>query len=312
QDRIPIRVYRGQLLSKQELDVLKTSKGQLISMNSFLSTTLDRQISLSFVSSKHDVLCRVLFEISVDPQISSTAKPFASISSQSNFTDEQEVLFMVASIFQLTDISQENELTTIKMNLCNGNYDHDSQFLFQHMQTEIGMNNGCLTLGHILRTAGMYDKAEEFYKRNLNELENDHPLIADLYGSIGVINKSKGNIEISLQWFNKAFEMYTSMGDHRGIASCLQNLGDIEQMKGRFHEAKRNYQEALNIFKILFGNQNESIANCLNNLGANYFQQHQLTTAIEYYTNSLNIRETILPHMHPDIARSLNNIANVY
>ncbi|UJR38726.1 hypothetical protein I4U23_031391 [Adineta vaga] len=312
QDQIPIRVYRGQLLSKQELDVLKTSKGQLISMNSFLSTTLDRQMSLFFVSSKDDDLCRVLFEINIDPQVSSISKPFANISSQSHFADEQEILFMIASTFQMIDISQENELTIIKMNLYNENYGRNVKLLFEHMQKEIGIDNECLSLGHILRRAGMYDKAEEFYNRKLNELGNDHPLIADLYGSIGLVRKAKGDIEISSQWFNKAFEMYTCMGDNRGIATCLQDLGDIERMKGKFHEATKNQHQALHIFKTLLGNQNESVANCLNNLGVNHFQQEQFTQAIECYMNALNIRKTILPHIHPDIARSLNNIGNVY
>ncbi|CAF1465795.1 unnamed protein product [Adineta steineri] len=36
QDQISIRVYRGQLMSKQELDILKECKGQFISINTFL------------------------------------------------------------------------------------------------------------------------------------------------------------------------------------------------------------------------------------------------------------------------------------
>jgi hypothetical protein len=35
----PIRVYRGKLMSRKEVQQLKHSMGQLISMNSFLSTS---------------------------------------------------------------------------------------------------------------------------------------------------------------------------------------------------------------------------------------------------------------------------------
>jgi hypothetical protein len=38
---LPIRVYRGQLMSCEELNVLKDSKDKFISMNSFLSTTFN-------------------------------------------------------------------------------------------------------------------------------------------------------------------------------------------------------------------------------------------------------------------------------
>jgi hypothetical protein len=47
--RFLIRLYRGQLISDEELDILKQSKGKLISMNSFFSTTLNRQVGLFFI-----------------------------------------------------------------------------------------------------------------------------------------------------------------------------------------------------------------------------------------------------------------------
>ena len=43
-----IRVYRGQLMSKDEIEILKNSIGEFISINSFFSTSLNRQLS-SFV-----------------------------------------------------------------------------------------------------------------------------------------------------------------------------------------------------------------------------------------------------------------------
>lgn len=43
-----ISVYRGQFMSKGEVQQLKNSVGQLISMNSFLSTALDRQVAIIF------------------------------------------------------------------------------------------------------------------------------------------------------------------------------------------------------------------------------------------------------------------------
>ncbi|CAF1469955.1 unnamed protein product, partial [Didymodactylos carnosus] len=42
----PIRIYRTQLMSKTEVQQLDNFRGQLISMNSFLSTTLDREVAV--------------------------------------------------------------------------------------------------------------------------------------------------------------------------------------------------------------------------------------------------------------------------
>ncbi|CAF4597674.1 unnamed protein product, partial [Rotaria magnacalcarata] len=89
----PLRVYRGQLVSNDELQTLKASLGQFISMNSFLSTSLDRRLALSFLTSSPvtDDLQRILFEIDLDPTLAGI-KPFANITSNSFFADEQEVL----------------------------------------------------------------------------------------------------------------------------------------------------------------------------------------------------------------------------
>ncbi|CAF4053873.1 unnamed protein product [Rotaria sp. Silwood1] len=307
-----IRVYRGQYMSKQELDVLKESNGQCISMNSFLSTSLDREISRMFVPTKLGDLCVVIFEIDVDPHLSYGAKPFADISSQSQFRDEKEILFMIASIFRLVNIRQENEITVIQMELCSGNYDHDMKLLLKHMQMENDKYHECFSFGHVLRTARMYDLAEQFYNRMLNELENDHPLVAELWGSIGLVKKAKGEIEISSQCLSKSLEKYEQMRDRTGIARCLQNLANIHHMKGELNQAIDKYSQALNIFHELPGNQDKSIANCLHNLGATYCEQRKFTEAVEYYMVALNIRKTILPHTHPDIATTLNNIGNVY
>ncbi|CAF3391648.1 unnamed protein product [Rotaria sp. Silwood2] len=309
QNRTSMRVYRGQLMSKKELDILKKSKGQFISMNSFLSTSLNRQKSLSFVSSEHDDLYRVLFEIDVDPHLSDGMKPFANISSESQFENEQEILFMIATIFRLVDIHQEKEITVIQMELCNGNYDHDMKLLFEHMQME-NEEYKCLSLGHTLRTAGMYDKAEQFFNRMLNELADDHPLIADLWSSIGLVKRAKGEVEISYQWLNKSFKKYEQMENRVGLAKCLQDLGNIHQMRRELNQAIDKYSQALNIFKELFGDQNKSVANCLNNLGVTYFEQRKFTEAVQYYMDALNIRKRIFPHTHPDIARALTNLGN--
>ena len=105
-----LRVYRSQMMSTEELKTLKKYVGQFISMNSFLSTSTDRSIALSFLGNSYDSynLERVLFEIHADPY-SGTMKPFANISKYSYFTTESEVLFMVGSIFRLQSINRDDD-----------------------------------------------------------------------------------------------------------------------------------------------------------------------------------------------------------
>ena len=134
-----VHVYRGQIMSNDEIQLLKESVGKMISMNSFLSTSLNRQRAKSFLSTTDcsNDLKQVFFEITADPQLQNI-KPFCNITEFSYFPDEEEILFMVGSIFKLTKVFlDEDGIWIIQMNLCSAN-DHHLQSLFQHMKKQIG------------------------------------------------------------------------------------------------------------------------------------------------------------------------------
>ncbi|CAF1200358.1 unnamed protein product [Didymodactylos carnosus] len=121
-----VRLYHDQLISNEELQTPKDSIGQLISVNSFLSTSISRQLALSFLelSTISDDLQRVLFEIDADPRLSGI-KQFANITSFSYFPGEDEVLMMSGSIFRLVNIHRDDgRVWIIQMTLCDDN-DHD-------------------------------------------------------------------------------------------------------------------------------------------------------------------------------------------
>ena len=312
QDQIPFSVYRGQSMSKKELNSLKKSEGRFISNFSFLSTSLDAKVSHMFVSHKRGDLCRVLFQIYVHSASSYSAKPFANISSQSPFKDEQEILFMPGIIFRLVDIRQENEITIIQMKLYNENYDADMERLLEHMQIENDKYHQCFKFGHVLLAARMYDQAEQFYSRMLNMLDDAHPLAAELWGSMGLVKKARGQIESSSEWLNKSLKRYEQMEDRTGVAKCFQALANIDRTRDKVDEAIDKYNRAFNIFLKLPGNHDKSIADCFNGLGACHSRRHEFTEALQYYFDALAIQTKILPHIHPDRANTINNIGNAY
>ncbi|CAF4156979.1 unnamed protein product [Rotaria socialis] len=97
---------------KVELNRLKTSLGELLSVISFLSTNTERERekALEFAISRsppNDQLTSALLEISVD--LNSTTKPFAGIEQFGAFAEEEEVLFMFATIFRIDDVSQDEK-----------------------------------------------------------------------------------------------------------------------------------------------------------------------------------------------------------
>ncbi|CAF4560881.1 unnamed protein product [Didymodactylos carnosus] len=76
-----LTVYRGQAIPTEELERLKYNIGGFISMNTFLSTTTDREIALIYAGNGSDRPTHesVLFEITIDLNALSTDKPFVNI-----------------------------------------------------------------------------------------------------------------------------------------------------------------------------------------------------------------------------------------
>ncbi|CAM4820955.1 unnamed protein product [Rotaria magnacalcarata] len=105
-----LKLYRGQLMSMDELEMLNNSRGQLISINSFLSTSVKREVAYNFLmNSIHaDDTTRVLFEIVVDPKVGDI-KSFANVKLLSYFPQEEEVLIMLGSIFKLGSFNRNSD-----------------------------------------------------------------------------------------------------------------------------------------------------------------------------------------------------------
>jgi tetratricopeptide (TPR) repeat protein len=58
---------------------------------------------------------------------------------------------------------------------------------------------------------------------------------------------SKGNYEKSLKKFNEALTITEKLGDLQGKAINLYNIGKIYEIKGDCENAKRKYEQSLEI-----------------------------------------------------------------
>ncbi|CAF1436120.1 unnamed protein product, partial [Rotaria sordida] len=129
QAKKPLRVYRGQVISIDELKTLQNSCGQFISVNSFFSTSTNDERARSFLNAPNtpENLEKVLFDIVANPK-AATTKPFADIRTLSEFPGESEILFMIGSIFRLNSVnrSAKDQIWIIEMTLCSEN-EHDLQ-----------------------------------------------------------------------------------------------------------------------------------------------------------------------------------------
>ncbi|CAF1206755.1 unnamed protein product [Didymodactylos carnosus] len=180
-----VRVYIGQSISKIELDHIKTSIGDLISINSFFLTTTNRE--LSFIHGGIDVsadndLVNILLEINIDKHLKSLSKPFADISMGSHFHDEQEVLFYIGTIFKIKMIEQKNDIWLIELDVCT---DDDNNELFCQIKNEIINDQG--DIGKLLLKIGEYDEAKVYYQQLLNHQQQDYRKFYHVQGELSFV-----------------------------------------------------------------------------------------------------------------------------
>jgi tetratricopeptide (TPR) repeat protein len=302
-------------MSTEEVQVLKNSIGQLISMNSFLSTSVDRRLALSFLYSSTLLsnTQRVLLEIDADPQLEDV-KPFANITSLSYFPGEDEVLLMLGSIFRIASIHHGSTgIWIIRLTLCR-NTDHDLQAVFDHMKNQYGDGEtNLISFGLALWRMGKLNAAEKYYRRVLNELPPDHVDIAGCYHNLGNVFDDKGDYELSLSWHQKALEAVigASSLDESNIGTSLNSIAALHTKMGHYDQALEVYKKLLAIWKHSMGEDHPNVALCLRNMGAIYQKYEKFLDALECLQKALFILQKHLPAEHPQIGDLHNNIGSI-
>ncbi|CAF2868946.1 unnamed protein product [Rotaria sp. Silwood2] len=205
----PQKVYRSQMISSDELKMLEQCCDQFISVNSFFSTSTDKEKALSFVKTSEttDNLKPVLFEIDANPSVV-TIKPFADLSPYSAYPGESEILFMLGAIFHLDSIyrSSDSQLSIIRMTLC-GDEVHALKEVLVHLKKQLGNGETNLhILGRLLWDMSRPDLAEKYFLRLLEQLPSNDPSIGKLYDDLGKLASQAGKLDKSMEWHKKARE----------------------------------------------------------------------------------------------------------
>ncbi|CAF4329151.1 unnamed protein product [Rotaria sp. Silwood2] len=309
----PIRVYRSQLLTKEEINLLKNSLGRLISINSFFSTTVSRELATFFLnrSPSSNDLERVLFEIDANPSNSST-KPFGFIKSNSYFQQIEEVLFTLGSIFRLVNIHHQSDgLWIVRLSLCQDN-DQQLNKIFQSFKTNEKIN--ILSFGNLLKKMGKLNEAEKYFTRLPNELSDYYHIIADCYYTLGCIEMEKNMYDSSLKFHQKSLETKLKIlkENDLSIADSYNSIGRIYFKKSDYKQAFSSYYRALKITIQANGEYHSNVAICYTNLGGIYQKQEDYIDALECHQQALAIRQRNLSIDQPDLGISHNNIAIIH
>jgi tetratricopeptide (TPR) repeat protein len=311
-----IRVYRAQLMSKEELEFLTKFIGDFISINSFLLTSPNRERTRSSLTSSilSNDIEKVFFEITADPRLDNN-KVFSNITSYSYFPNKEEILFMIGSIFRLIHIDRDIDgIWNIQLILCS-NKDHQLQSIIQQKKDELDIiDTDILSFGFLLEDMGKLDDAEKYYHHLLNQLSKDDENLTRCYHALGEITQKKGDYDSSLIWYNKSIEIDIQMLkiDDPNLATSYNSIAVVYSKKSDYTHALESYQKALDIWKKIFSEDHPDIAMCYNNIGIIYQEAQNYSEALEYYHKAWNIRQKCLPVEHPSLGQSHACIGNIH
>ncbi|CAF0913624.1 unnamed protein product [Rotaria sordida] len=205
-------LYRGQIISAGELQLLKDNIGGVYSVNAFFSSSTNSNVALTFQTGtfgKPYFEC-VLFEILVDNKTDSKWKmPFADIHDVSFNKDEGEVLFGMGSVFCIVDV------TAFTSNLW-------------------------------LAAIKLYQQA---LRINAIALPFDHPATACICDHLGDVYRRLGNRKLSRKYYNHGENMARAcLGDrpHMKQSENEKEILTYDQSTAELDFFTQNYLASIN------------------------------------------------------------------
>lgn len=311
QDKGVLKLYRGQELPVEELEKLKNNIGNVISMNSFFSTSRDIEVARHFATDivvSNDVQL-VLFEIEADPSLKTAV--FADIGHNSLFQSEQEVLFNLNSLFKIISVEPEPQSPRwiIKMSTTDECCERIEDYLVS-IKEELKIYSPTIYLGRLLvHELNRVDEGEAYLSMLMTLLPPDHKDIASVHNWIGVVHHKREAYDAALKKYQLAYEIRQMCLpiEHQDIAHSYYDIASIYEDKHDYEQAIDLYQKAYNVYK-----SDRLKAETMQKIGIVYRKKGDLNTALNYTSIALGIFKRILPLEHPHIAMCLRNIGQIY
>jgi tetratricopeptide (TPR) repeat protein len=308
-------VYHGQGLLKTDFEKLVKTRGGLMSFNNFLSTSTKREVSLVFAEdalTKTNMI-GILFQMIIDPSVSSA--PFASIREVSYYKKEEEILFSMHTVFRIGEINKIDNNSSLYQVDLEFTADDDQQLrtLTERIEEDVDGEIGWKRLGQLLLKLKQFDKAEELYNVLLEQASYEGEK-AHYYHQLGYVKRDQGDYQKAVEYYEKELKtrQKTLPPNHLDLATSYNNIGGVYKNVGEYSKALPFYEKALEIKEKSLPPNHPSIATSYNNIGLLYDNMGEYSKALSFLQKIIEVQQKALPKNHPSFAASYNNIGSVY
>ncbi|CAF1003342.1 unnamed protein product [Didymodactylos carnosus] len=201
-------VYRGQSMSKNELNSLTSNVKKLFATNAFFSTTKNYCTALVYAIRRTNYEA-VVFVIEISETVKNITKPFADISQISAIEDEEEVLFSIGTVFRLDNFQQLADGTWIVEMSLSKEDDDTLKNIIEPYQKLIDETPIFLLMGEFLLQIGEPEKAERYYRIYIEQDTTENSFtIARVYEKIADVCIKKCEYASALENYELALTKY--------------------------------------------------------------------------------------------------------
>lgn len=295
-----LQLYRGKKLRTTVIQQLKDNIGALISMNGFLSTTYSRTTAKDIfagIGENRPNYESVLFEFSIDQ--TEITRTYAHIAEQSEFLQEQEVLFSIGSVWRIDSVElNDDRWWTIKLSSCN-----DIDLRIVQFFEQIPEDSALLVIGDLLLELGQHVKAENFYSKMLLEPTLNDETRSIIYQKIAKINIDQGRYHAAIENFSRAEQLMSKTIPNMDLQSLrtlssnsittsriqiLNNMGLLHQKTGNSDKALDCLKKALEVPAAIEPIHRATIHD---NIGLLFFSGKQYDKAFAHFSEAVKLAQ---------------------
>lgn len=311
-----LTVYRGQGMSRNVFEKVLKTKGGLISINNFLSTSMDKAAPMKYVERAllNPDKVGVLFVIQIKSNQSTT--PFASVSGVGAYKEKKdEIIFAMNTLFRIRDIKQMGRNTCLfrlKLELISEN-DNDLQMLKKCICDETLINlQGWSRLGAVLLKLKRPKDGEQVYKTILQQ-ETEESKNGWLYNGLGLCKYEQREYEGAIEFYRKSIEIYEKYSPNGpNLAMSFNHIALAYDEVGECTRALSYYEKALAIKQQSLSPNNPDLENLYDNISSVYEEMGEYAKAVSYKEKILEIKQQVFPPDHLNLIGPYNNIGVVY
>ena len=169
-------------------------------------------------------------------------------------------------------------------------------------------------LAGALAAAGQLDEAEALNREELalwrNLVGQDHPRIAGSLNNLGDIAFRRRDWAQARRDFEEALAIYRK-NNHSDTAAAMHNLANVLAMQSDLAAAEKLHREAIALIRQQHSEAHPTTALYLYNLGEVLRAQGKLAEAETVLTEALAMRAGLLDERHPWLADSLEKLAQL-